>query len=101
MRDNYDEKLETLFAATRSEQVDTSALEAHFETRLMARITERKVQSVPWHLMVWRLIPGFAAIAVISIACSISFNPVRSSDIFAPITVGQEETLFSNVISGE
>ncbi len=101
MRDERDEKLDTLFAAARSEHCDTSALEAHFETRLMARLAERKAQALPWHLMVWRLVPAFAVIAAVCVVCSFYFNPVQSGDVFAAITSAQEESLYANVLSGE
>jgi anti-sigma-K factor RskA len=101
MRNDTDERLDRLFAAARSERPDTSVLEAHFETRLMARIAERKAQSRPWQLLVWRTIPAFAATAAISIVCSLVFNPARSGDPLAALTVAQEEGIYRNVLGEE
>lgn len=101
MRDDHDERLDALFAAARSEPTDTSALEAHFETRLMARLAESRMLSVPWHQIVWRMLPLFTAIAAIMLICSLTLNPTGSSDPFAAITNGHEEQMASNYLLGE
>ncbi|BCS52024.1 hypothetical protein [Geobacter sp. SVR] len=101
MRDNADDTLDRLFAAARSERPDTSAREAHFETRLMARLAERRTQRRPWQMLVWRTMPAFAVTAAISIACSLAFNPVRTEDPFAAITVAQEEGIYRVVLAEE
>jgi anti-sigma-K factor RskA len=101
MRDNADDKLDRLFSAARSERLDISAREAHFETRLMARLAERRAQRRPWRLLIWRTMPAFAVMAVLSIACSLVFDPTRSEDPFAVITVAQEDGLYRNVLAGE
>lgn len=100
MRDERDHKLDALFALARSDSPDTSNLEAHFETRLMARLAERSALSPPWHLLVWRMIPAFAVIAAIMLACSITINPTRSSDPFAAITNGNEDLMAKNYLLG-
>ena len=101
MRDERDEKLDTLFALARQDSPDTSALEAHFETRLMARLAERSAQALPWHRMVWRMLPAFAVIAAIMLGLSISVNPAQSSDLYAAITNGHEEQMSRNYLVGE
>lgn len=100
MRDERDHNLDTLFAMARSESPDISTLEAHFETRFMARLAERSNLSPPWQLLVWRMIPAFAVIAVIILVCSITLNPIRSSDPFAAITNGNEELMAKNYLLG-
>ncbi|MBT1073465.1 hypothetical protein [Pelotalea chapellei] len=100
MRNDGDQKLDALFATARREQPDTSALEAHFETRLMARLSERRTR-VPWQLMIWRMLPAFAVIALLILICSFTLNPARSSDLFAAITGGQEEQMARNYLLGE
>ncbi len=101
MENNADKKLDNLFAAVRAEQPDTSTLEEHFETRLMARIAERRTNCTPWYMFAWRMIPAFAVIALLSAVCSFTFNPARSSDLYAAITVGQENRLNISYLSGE
>ena len=101
MDDNTDDRLDRLFAAVRSGRPDTAAVEAHFETRLMARIEERRVQGAAWYMLAWRMIPAFGVIAAISAICSVTFNPASSEDLFAAITTGQEEYLTNSYLTGE
>lgn len=101
MADSADKKLDRLFAAARAEQADTSALEAHFETRLMARIAERKALNTPWYMLAWRMVPAFAVIALISAVCSAAFSPSRSGDLFASITNGYEDVVATSYLAGE
>lgn len=101
MSDNTDERLERLFAAARSARPDTSGLEEHFETRLMARIRERRAEPVPWYGLAWRMMPAFAVILAVIAVCTVSFNPARLQDPFAAITSGQEEQLAKSYLTGE
>lgn len=101
MGDSADDRLERLFAAARSGGIDTAPLEEHFETRLMARIAERNSLNTPWYLLVWRMVPGFAVATLITAACSMIFNPSRSSDLFAGITVGKEDNITISSLVGE
>lgn len=91
MRDDADKRLEQLFSAARGVPPDTSFLEAHFETRVMARIRERQLQSPPWFIMIWRMLPIFAVIAAVTAICNLSFTPPTAQDMFAAITNGQED----------
>ena len=62
MNNNADQKLDTLFAAARAEERDTSRLEFGFETRLAARLREESGGSLfAW---AWRLWPAFAAVTL-------------------------------------
>lgn len=99
MRD--DEKLDALFALARDESPDIADLAEHFETRLMARLSERKLQSAPWYLLVWRLVPVFAVITAIVLICSFMLNPLQSSDLFAAITAGSEDRMARSYLAGE
>lgn len=96
-----DEKLDALFALARDESPAITDMAEHFETRLMARLTERKLQSEPWYLLVWRLVPVFAVITAIVLICSFTLNPLRSSDLFASITAGGEERMARSYLAGE
>ena len=101
MGDNQDKQLDALFAMARQDNPNTSALEAHFETRLLANLTERRSRFVPWQLMIWRMLPAFAVIVAIVLVCNFTINPTRSSDPFATITNGQDEQLAKNYLLGE
>ncbi len=91
MEDKTNKRLEQLFSAARDAAPDTSAMEAHFETRVMARIREQREKTAPWFGLVWRMIPIFAVVAAIAAICNMSFNPDHSQDMFAAITNGQED----------
>jgi len=103
MSDNGDERLDRLFAAARNVRVDTSALEGHFETRLMARLRERRREGIPWYALMWRMVPVFAVLVVLIAAYSASYRPPSSGDLFAAISSGQEDYAYAvgNVLTGE
>jgi hypothetical protein len=62
-----DDDLDALFARARAAKADTAAAEYGFETRLMARLRDRR----PWGPMPllgslsWRLMPVFAVIVLV------------------------------------
>ncbi len=93
--------MDALFALARDESPDITNLAEHFEIRLMARLSGRKLQSAPWSLLVWRLIPVFAIITVIVLICSFTLNPLQSSDLFTAITAGSEERMARSYLAGE
>jgi hypothetical protein len=101
MGDNTDKNLDSLFAAARADKMDTTALEEHFETRVMARIAEQKASSAPWYMFAWRMIPVCSGIALICAVCWVTFNPMRSNDLFAAITAGQEDHITTSYLLGE
>jgi len=101
MSDNADERLDRLFAAARNVRMDTSAQEEHFETRLMARLRERRREGIPWYALIWRAVPVFAVLVVLIAVYSASYKPQSSDDLFAAISSGQEDYLVQNVLTGE
>jgi hypothetical protein len=102
MRNPYDKKLEALFEAARRGQPDTTVLEAHFETRLMAKLAgKRNARPEPWHRMIWRMLPAFATIPAIVLAFNIVFSASGADDPFAGIANGHEEQLASVYFLGE
>lgn len=101
MRYDSDEKLDHLFATARCDRIETTDLEAHFETRIMAHIAEKKIRSKPWHGLVWRMIPGFMLIAAISVLCNLTFIKPSNNDLFASIANVQEESGYTDFLSGE
>lgn len=62
MNDNFDQKLDALFAAARASAPDTTRAEFAFETRLAARL--RAETSGSLFAWAWRLCPFFAAVAL-------------------------------------
>ncbi len=61
-----DSQLDALFARARERRPDTSKAEFGFETRLMARLRERRQPdaSSVWAIVTWRMAPFFAACVV-------------------------------------
>jgi hypothetical protein len=101
MRDDMDERLDRLFAAARDEEVVMATVDDFFETRLMARINELHEDEEPWYAAAWRLLPAFAVIAAMITVCTLTFNPTKSSDIFAAIASGQDEIVVISYLTGE
>ncbi|GFE62238.1 hypothetical protein [Geobacter sp. AOG2] len=101
MNNNADERLDRLFAAARDARMDTSALEEHFETRVMARLRERRAEGLPWYALIWRMVPVFAVLVVLIAVYSASYRPAPSGDLFAAISSGQEDYVAGNVLTGE
>ncbi len=62
-----DDELDALFARARGARPDTAAAEYGFETRLMARLRERRpAGSMPiLGALSWRLMPAFAVIVLV------------------------------------
>lgn len=101
MRDDAEDRLARLFEAARSERGDTEAAEEFFETRLMARIRERRDVRPPWYALAWRCIPALALVTVIVAVCSMTIERTTSTDLFASISAGQEEYLAKSFMAGE
>jgi hypothetical protein len=101
MRDDAEIRLERLFAAARSERSDTDAAEEFFETRLMARLRDRRAEQRPWYELAWRSVPAFALVTVIFALCSITIWKPVSTDLFAAISSSQEEYLAKSYLAGE
>jgi hypothetical protein len=59
--ENYDSRLDALFAQARARRPDTSRAEYGFETRLLARLRAERETSSIWATVSWRLAPLFAA----------------------------------------
>lgn len=100
MNDKHDELLDRLFSAVRSERPDTAAAEAHFETRLMARLEERHYSESPFPVWAWRLMPWFATIVVLVGIGALVCDPARSSDLFAAFTNGNEGYVTTSLLAG-
>jgi hypothetical protein len=59
-----DPELDALFARARAHRPDTTRAEYAFETRLMARLREKRPAASVWATVSWRFIPFFAACVV-------------------------------------
>jgi hypothetical protein len=91
MNDNKGDKLDGLFAAARSVRVDTSVCEEFFETRLMARLREKRNGTQVWFSWIWRLVPVFVIVIVALGSTSLILDRDSSADIFSAIANGHDE----------
>lgn len=101
MKDRGEERLDRLLAAARQERIDTAGLEEHFETRLLARIRERRSTPLPWYALAWRMVPVCALIAALITIGSLTLAPPAPGDMFAAISGDQDEIAGSGYLMGE
>jgi len=66
MNNSSPDPLDAIFALARQQRPDTSRAEYGFETRLMARLRERRMPDAAsvWSVITWRMAPLFAACVV-------------------------------------
>jgi hypothetical protein len=81
MNNSSPNPLDALFALARENRPDTSRAEYGFETRLMARLRERRMPDPVsiWSVMTWRMAPFFAA-GVVALALWQAELAAESSD---------------------
>ena len=101
METESDKRLDRLFAAARAASPETTSREAHFETRLMARIREQRAVQQPWYALAWRMLPAYVGIALVVVVCSITFDPTSSTDMFAALTGSQDDGVSITLLAGE
>jgi hypothetical protein len=95
-----DDQLNKLFQTARGVKPDTSRAEYGFETRLLTQLRADHVPTTPWHALVWKLMPAFAAI-VVALGVWTAVEPgVNSSDLQSALTGDHDETLMS-YLTGE
>ena len=86
-----DDQLNQLFQAARGSHPDTSRAEYGFETRLLAALREDRERATPWAALVWRLMPVFAAVVVITGAWSYSVQSQTTAE--AALGAGEQAAL--------
>lgn len=93
-----DDQLNQLFHAARGSRPDTARAEYGFETRLLAALRANREQPMPWAALVWRLMPVFAAIVVVTGVWS--YNVQSQSGADAALGTGEEMAL-AGLVGGE
>jgi hypothetical protein len=101
MKDDIDGKLDGLFAAARSVRPDTGSLEDFFETRLAARLRERRENKLLWFSWAWRLVPAFLVAIIVLGSVNLIIEGNRSYDIFTAIANDQEDSQLVAYFGGE
>ena len=97
-RDRRDVELDRLFALARQESPDISGVERNFETRVMARIRERRE---PWYAWAWRLAPVFLALTLLLAGWSLFYSPVHPADPVTTLASGTQEIALLDYLTGE
>lgn len=100
MKDERDESLDKLLQMVRTMKPDTVAVEEYFETRLLARIEEKRSSQAAWSIWSWRLVPLFMLIVIIVGLGGVIFDPARSNDLFSGFTNGYEEYQATSLLAG-
>jgi hypothetical protein len=100
MRDERDELLDNLFSKARMLKPDTSRVEEHFETRLMAVLGEKKRERDIWTSWTWRLVPWLAVIVLVVGIGNYTINPAGSGDPFATFSSGDDDIQINSMIAG-
>jgi hypothetical protein len=101
MKNEKDERLERIFARAREAAPDISAVERGFETRVMARIRERREAPERWIAWAWRLAPVFLALTIVLGTWSLVLDPVRPTDPGTAIASSAEEVAMVDFLTGE
>src|SRR5512135_2857578 len=97
-RDRGDVELDRLFALARQASPDISGVERNFETRVMARIRERRE---PWYALAWRLAPVFLALTLLLAGWSLFYSPVHPADPVTTLASGTQEIALVDYLTGE
>lgn len=97
-RDRGDVELNRLFALARQASPDISGVERNFETRVMARIRERRE---PWYALAWRLAPVFLALTLLLAGWSLFYSPVHPADPVTTLASGTQEIALVDYLTGE
>lgn len=97
-RDRGDVELDRLFALARQASPDISGVERNFETRVMARIRERRE---PWYALAWRLAPVFLALTLLLAGWSLVYSPVHPADPVTTLASGTQEIALVDYLTGE
>ncbi len=101
MRDERDGRLDRLLKKVREAPPDTEGVEREFETRLLARIRERRAAGEPWTAWTWRLAPLFLAVALLLGVWNLFPAAGNRSDIGTTLSSGSEEVALVSYLSGE
>ena len=99
--DPEDNDLDRLFAAARKAELYKTEREYGFETRVFARIREKRMENRPFLFWAWRLMPFFALV-VICLAIWLSFfEPSHASELIAGAGSGYEDAVVVSYLAGE
>ncbi len=101
MKDDMENRLDNLFSAARSVRPDTSAAEEFFETRLMARIREKRTQGQSLFSWALRMVPAFVVVVVALGVFNVYMSGNGSPDIFSAIANDHAEYQVASYLGGD
>ena len=100
MKDEKDKLLDDLFRKARLMKPDTSAVEEHFETRLMAALEEKRNDRALWSAWAWRLVPWLAVLVIVIGIGNYTIDSGSPGDPFAAFTGGDDDYQVTSMIAG-
>ena len=101
MKDYAEKRLIILFATARLVRPDTSAAEEFFDTRLMARIKEKRERILSLISWAWRLIPAFMMVILMIGVFGMFIDESQSPDIFTVLGNDHVEYELTSYLGGE
>ena len=101
MNDDAEDLLNRLFAAARAAEHEPSLREDGFESRLMARLRERRETELPWYVWAWRSSPVFASVIVALVIGSGITSRNTEMDLSHSLTASYENATIISYLTGE
>ena len=99
--DPKDDNLDDLFAAARKAELYKEKREYGFETRVIARILEKRRENSLFLLWAWRLMPFFASIVICLALWISSFEPPHAADLISGAGIGNDDAVIVTYLAGE
>jgi hypothetical protein len=99
--DRDDDRIERLFASARKSQPYNANLEYGFETRVMAKIRERRDGQKPFFSWAWRLIPALVVVVMMLGAWTYISEQRQLIGLSSIAGINNEETMLVASLTGE
>ena len=99
--DRNDDRIERLFAAARKSQPYNANLEYGFETRVLAKIRERRDGRKPFFSWAWRFIPALVVVVMMLGAWTYISEQRQLIGLSSIAGINNEETMLVASLTGE
>ena len=99
--DRDDDRIERLFAAARKSQPYNTHLEYGFETRVMAKIRERRNGQKPFFSWAWRFMPTLVVVVMMLGAWTYISEQSQLIGLSSIAGINNEETMLVASLTGE
>ena len=101
MENDRDDDIERLFAVARRSQPYDAQLEYGFETRVMAKIKDRRDSQKPFFLWAWRLIPALVTVVLMLGIWTYISEQRQFTGLSSIAGINNEETMLVASLTGE